>query len=94
MSNVEKLSIALTADLAAAVRQAVDSGAYATSSEVIREALRDWDAKRTREAAALQILRQQIAQGIASGPGIDGRAVFDRLEAKYSRMVSKADADA
>ena len=41
MANVEKLSIALTPEMAAIVRQRVESGEYASSSEIIREALRD-----------------------------------------------------
>jgi antitoxin ParD1/3/4 len=45
MANVEKLSIALTAEMAAMVRQAVESGEYASSSEVVRDALRDWKVK-------------------------------------------------
>lgn len=45
MASVEKLSIALTHEMADEVRAAVDSGDYASSSEVIREALRDWRCK-------------------------------------------------
>jgi len=41
MTKVEKLSIALTSELAEAVRGAVDAGDYASSSEAVREALRD-----------------------------------------------------
>ena len=41
MSNVEKISIAVTAEQAAAIRAAVDRGEYATSREVVREAIRD-----------------------------------------------------
>ena len=41
MANVEKISIALPADMATLVRNAVETGDYASSSEVIREALRD-----------------------------------------------------
>ena len=40
MSAVEKLSIALTPEQATLVRQVVESGEYASSSEVIRDALR------------------------------------------------------
>ena len=46
MPNVEKLSIALTPEMATLVRDAVKSGEYASSSEIIREALRDWKYKR------------------------------------------------
>jgi putative addiction module CopG family antidote len=46
MPNVEKISVALTSEMAAFVRDVVESGEYASSSEVIREALRDWKQKR------------------------------------------------
>ncbi len=59
MAHAEKLSIALTPEMAEMVRQAVDSGDYASASEVIREALRDWKTKR--------ILGQLWDQGLASG---------------------------
>lgn len=45
MSKLEKLSISLTPELAFLVRSAVTEGDYASTSEVIREALRDWKIK-------------------------------------------------
>ena len=41
MAKVEKLSIGLPTDMATLVRKAVETGDYASSSEVIREALRE-----------------------------------------------------
>ncbi|WP_373489471.1 type II toxin-antitoxin system ParD family antitoxin [Blastomonas sp.] len=69
MSKIEKLSIALTADLAAEVREAVASGMYATSSEVIREALRDWSRRRAFQQTELGELRRLIQEGHDSGYG-------------------------
>ena len=43
---MEKISISLTSDQARLIEQAVGSGDYASSSEVVREALREWKAKR------------------------------------------------
>ena len=57
MPNVQKVSIALTSELAELVRAAVDSGDYASSSEVMREALRGWGDKRAARAAKLAELR-------------------------------------
>ena len=39
MSKVEKVSVALTPELLESIRYAVDSGDYASSSEVVREAV-------------------------------------------------------
>lgn len=71
MSKVEKLSIALTEELAEAVRVAVDTGDYASSSEVIREALRDWTEKRERRTAQIAYLRAAIEEGLASGEPVE-----------------------
>ncbi len=65
MSNVSKVSVALTPEMSAMVNQAVESGEYATGSEVIREALREWKQRRS----SLQHERDLWAEGIASGPG-------------------------
>lgn len=69
MANVEKVSVALTADMASMVRQAVASGEYASSSEVIREALRDWKIKRAYAEHTIVELRRLVAEGHAGGSG-------------------------
>ena len=67
MANVEKISIALPADMATLVRNAVETGDYASSSEVIREALREWKARRAARSEAVSELRSLWEEGIASG---------------------------
>lgn len=69
MSNVEKISIALTHDMAGLVKAAVKNGEYGSTSEAIREALRDWAAKREREKAEIEYLRGAWKQGVESGAG-------------------------
>jgi antitoxin ParD1/3/4 len=68
MPGVEKISIALTPDLAAAVQEAVESGGYASTSEVIREALRDWREKRRLHEQQINEMRKLWDEGIQSGP--------------------------
>ena len=87
MANVEKLSIALTADLAATVRRAVVSGDYASASEVVREALRDWQAKREIGQDVARELRRLWDEGRASGPAeaLDMEAI--KREARRRRAV-------
>ena len=69
MANVEKLSVALTPELAQTVRDVVAHGEYASSSEVIREALREWKLKRIVQEQEIAALRRQWQQGVDSGPG-------------------------
>jgi antitoxin ParD1/3/4 len=67
MPGVEKITIALTPDLAAAVHEAVESGGYASTSEVIREALRDWRERRREHEEQLNEIRKLWDEGIQSG---------------------------
>jgi len=69
MATVDKLSIALTPEIASEVRNAVKSGDYASSSEVIREALRDWRRKRTLQDQEIKELRGLWHDGLQSGDG-------------------------
>lgn len=65
--TVEKISVALPTDMLSLVRSAVDTGDYASNSEVIREALREWKARRATRAEAMSGLRKLWDEGIASG---------------------------
>ena len=65
MSNIERITITLTAEMAEAVRMAVQAGEYASSSEIIREALRDWRHKRALQEQELQELRTKVQQGLS-----------------------------
>lgn len=69
MSTVEKISVALTPELAHEVKSAVQHGDYASSSEVIREALRDWREKRAMKTTVIEEIREAWNQGLSSGPG-------------------------
>ena len=85
MANVEKLSVALTPDMVAEVRAAVEGGDYGSVSEVVRDALRDWRVRRKIEALETEELHRLVQEGIGSGPGLDAAEVFARLRARFSR---------
>lgn len=85
MANVEKLSVALTPDMVAEVRAAVEGGDYGSVSEVVRDALRVWRLRRKIEALETEELRRLVQEGIDSGPGLDAEDVFDRLHARFGR---------
>ncbi len=67
MAEIERMSIALPAPMADAVRRAVDAGEYASASEVIRDALRLWESRRQLRERDLEVLRQRWDDGRASG---------------------------
>ena len=93
MATVEKISIALPPEMVAAVRQAVETGEYASSSEVVRDALRDWTHKRQLRQHGVAELRQlwQEARRDRS-PGVPAEDVLDRLERKYQALADPSGA--
>lgn len=91
MTTAEKISIALPPEMVAIVRGAVATGEYASSSEVIRDALRDWTHKRSlrqQGVAELRALWQQALNDKA--PGVVADDVLDRLERKYQAIADAA----
>ena len=65
MSEIERMTITLPSEMAAVVKDAVEGGDYASSSEVVREALRDWKTKRALQLQELTALKADIDRGLA-----------------------------
>ena len=86
MSKVEKLSVALTPQLATQVREAVDAGDYASTSEAIREAIREWTERRELRAVRLAELKAAVQAGIDSGPPQPRRPLEEALADYRSQM--------
>ncbi|NDV22817.1 type II toxin-antitoxin system ParD family antitoxin [Desulfovibrio sp. JC022] len=75
---MEKISISLTDSQAELISDAVSSGDYASSSEVIREALREWKARR--------LVGQFWDEGIASGIA-DPHETIEDIKAEALRQL-------
>ncbi|MBZ9725227.1 type II toxin-antitoxin system ParD family antitoxin [Mesorhizobium sp. CO1-1-7] len=71
------------------VRELVESGRYASASEVVRDSLRLLEEREEQRQTKLAALREDIRKGVESGPGIQANSVFDRLEKKYSGGTHK-----
>ncbi len=67
MPAFEKWSVLLPNDLAQQIRDAVDGEHYVVESDVILDALQDWQVKRQVRAARVERLRQLIVEGEKSG---------------------------
>lgn len=64
-ATLERLTITMPPEMAATVKEAVDVGEYASASEVIREALREWKTRRQLMLGELAALKADIDQGLA-----------------------------
>jgi antitoxin ParD1/3/4 len=67
MASLEKVSVTLTDEQVSALEAAVKAGEYATTSEIVREAVRDWQLKRELRQEDIKLLRQMWDAGVASG---------------------------
>jgi antitoxin ParD1/3/4 len=86
---IERLTITLPADMAGMVKGAVDEGGYASTSEVIREALRDWKLKRELRLNQLAELRADISRGLADvAEGRLGNFDAERIIARGRRLLA------
>ena len=84
MPAVERMTITMPAELAETLRQTVAGGEYASTSEVVREALREWTRRRDAERQDLEALRAAIKAGLDSGPALPANQVFAELRARYA----------
>ena len=88
MPEIQKVSVALTGEQVMTLKTAVDSGEYATTSEIVREALRDWQRKRELHGEDVQRLRQLWAEGKQSGPAAS--ADLGKVRQQAQQRLSKA----
>lgn len=64
-TTLERLTVTMPTEMAASIKQAVDDGEYASTSEVVREALREWKTRRQLMLNELASLKADINQGLA-----------------------------
>jgi len=83
--NAEKLSITLPAEMARLIRAKVQSGAYGSNSEVIREALRGWLERDRR----LTELDSAIARGVADAEAGRVQGIDEVREEVRKRLAPK-----
>ena len=89
MAQIERLSIALPTPMADSVREAVEAGEYASVSEVMRDALRLWEARRELHQRDIELLRQRWDEGKASG--IAGSFDIERVIGKGKARLKSED---
>jgi len=79
------LTISLSPSQLGRLQAAVDGGAYASNSEIIRDALRLWERREELRAAELAQLKRAYAEGMASGDGreIDVQSLIAELKADF-----------
>lgn len=83
MSAPQRVAVTVPEDVAAEIQIAIELGEYASSSDAIEEALRDWKIKHARELAEL---KAKIDEGIADA---DAGRVVDYNEDRIVELGRK-----
>ncbi len=78
--KVEKISITLPPDMLSLIKEKVKGGDYASTSEVIREAMRLWQKQEEEHHARLSLLRARLECSAQSGTPVPLDQAFDTLE--------------
>jgi antitoxin ParD1/3/4 len=91
MASVEKMTIALTPEMAGFVRDAVDAGDYASTSEAIRAAVREWKERRDLLGYTVEELREVVQEGMDSGPSSRTSMTDVKAEARRRFEASRRD---
>ncbi len=83
------MNVSLTAELANFVKAKVSGGRYASSSEVVREALRLMEKVERQDAEKLGLLRQAWQEGVDSGDAEASDFAALKQEAR-ARLAAKS----
>jgi antitoxin ParD1/3/4 len=91
MASTERLVVDLPSDLVTAVRDAVQTGAFASESDVLEAILRAWHGEDDVAEPDIETLRAFVAEGIAdadAGRFVDADKMFARLRERYRAMIA------
>ena len=92
MPDFEKLSVLLPAELVRSVRQAVDGEPYAVESDVLIDALQDWEVKQRLRAEKHVRLRALVQEGIDSGSAPLTPRELDRIKIEGRAILAQRNA--
>lgn len=86
--KAEKISITLPPDMLNIIREKVKDGAYASTSEVIREAMRLWQRQEEEHRAILASIRARLEHSAHSGEPVSLDKAFEKLEQLHQQCIS------
>jgi len=85
MGAIEKLSITLPKEMASEIRARVEGGRYASTSEVLREAMRLWLRREAEAEERIAAIRGQVKRSLEDPrPNLTGEEMRERLARLYA----------
>lgn len=91
MQTAEKISITMTPEQLRAVRESVEAGEYASTSEVMRDAVRLWQRQRQEDTERLNVIRARIRRSLDDPrPSLS----LEEVDAHLEELFAQAEKDA
>ena len=95
MASTAEVRVALTPDMLDAVSKAVEAGEYASTSDVLRDALSDWMRNRDLPLETTAELGRIWRHALENEhPAVSAEEVLERLENKYRSLAEKTSTSA
>ena len=89
--KAERVTITLPPDMLATIKNKVQSGAYGSTSEVIREALRFWEKQQEEHSTRLALIRSRLTASAQSGTPVPLDGAFKAIERMHQQRMKLAD---
>ena len=91
MQNAEKVSITMTPEMMRVIRASVEAGEYASTSEVLRDAVRIWQREREEHVERVEAIKARVRRSIADPrPDLACAAAEARLDALFAEAREDA----
>lgn len=85
MAAVEKLSITLPSEMVSAIKERVHAGDYASTSEVLREAMRSWIRQEEEHSERMKAIKARVKASLDdTRPALPVDEVRRRLKLFYA----------
>ena len=87
MQSAEKISITMTPEMLRSIRESVEAGEYASTSEVIRHAMRLWQRERDEHTERIAAIKARIRKSLDDPrPDLTEEEMEAAIEAMFDRV--------
>jgi antitoxin ParD1/3/4 len=86
--KAERITITLPPDMLATIKSKVHSGAYGSTSEVIREAMRFWEKQQEEHDVRLSLIRSRLMASAKSGEPVPLDDAFKAIERMHRQRMN------
>jgi len=87
--KAERITITLPSEMLISIKDKVQSGAYGSTSELIREAMRLWQKKEEEHEARLSLIRDRLSSSAQSGAPVPLDDAFKAIEQLHQRRMKE-----